>query len=113
MEKEVLKLFGEEKILVAPKKTEKDGFFISIKYMVFAFPYYYPSGGWKDFQGFFNSLEDAKYFVQNIFDPEDLFCGSGYAHIVENGEKIVWKATYDFRYVDGYDNGYEWKEEKI
>ena len=29
------------------------------KYLVFGGDYYYPSGGWEDFQGGFDSLDDA------------------------------------------------------
>lgn len=54
------------------------------KYTVFAGINFYPSEGWKDFKGNFNSIEDAKTFIFNI--PVD---DAQWAQIVENHEKIV------------------------
>lgn len=34
-----------------------------MKYLVFAGPQYYPTGGWSDFKGDFDSKEDALVFL--------------------------------------------------
>lgn len=36
------------------------------RYLVFAYPAYYPSGGWGDFKAAFDTAEEAITFASNI-----------------------------------------------
>lgn len=36
------------------------------RYLLFAWDQYYPSGGWNDFIGCFDSFEEAQQFLSNI-----------------------------------------------
>jgi hypothetical protein len=56
------------------------------EYLVFIGNIYYPSGGWDDFSGYFESIEKAKEHIKS-FDP-----AYKWGHIVRNGE-IVIKAS--------------------
>src|SRR5436190_23392915 len=64
-------------------RIESDVVTVSIKPMLFAGVNFDTDGGWYDFQGFFDSVEDAKNYNSNHFP---------WAHIVENG-KITWKRS--------------------
>ena len=72
-----------------PHKAE-----VTIKPMIFAGWFFYPDGGWEDFRGFFDTIDDAKKWIQ-----ENLGQG-GYplqwAHIVHNN-KIILKVSFDYR----------------
>ena len=61
--------------------------------MLFAGSCFYPSGGWKDFRGYFNSVEDAKEFLKDYWENFDICC-SPWAHMVENN-KIVLEGRLD------------------
>ena len=41
-----------------------------MKYILFAYTDYYPLGGWNDYKGLFNSVEDAKDHYAKGFVPE-------------------------------------------
>lgn len=51
--------------------------------MLFAGSSYYPHGGWEDFRGFFETIEDAKKWLQDNFDNIGIGCCL-WAHIVVN-----------------------------
>ena len=74
---------------------------ISIKPMLFIGDNYYPSGGWEDFKGYFETVDHAKEHV--LKKDEGQWC-----HIVENS-KIKWTATRKYmlnlKYTD-----WEWEE---
>lgn len=54
------------------------------RYLVFKFQQFYPLGGWFDFRGAFDSLDDA---VKDAEAWEE----SGYAHVVDTETmSIVW-----------------------
>lgn len=53
------------------------------KYLLFAFEDYYPCGGWEDFQGKFESLDDAIEFLKKMEYVEK-------AHVVYEN-KIIFK----------------------
>lgn len=41
------------------------------RYLVFDFPDYYPGGGWQDFEGSFDTLEEARQLsCRQIIDSE-------------------------------------------
>jgi len=61
-------------------------FTISVKPMLFVYYDFYPSGGWNDFEGFFDSVEEAKEYVNKLDYSESS------AHIVEDG-KISYRAN--------------------
>lgn len=45
----------------------------SKRYLVFCYDQYYPGGGWSDFQGSFETLEEAKAFKPSMnFDYKDI-----------------------------------------
>jgi len=56
------------------------------KYLVFAGRNYYPYGGWEDFKGIFNTIEDA----QKSFENESENYYNEWAHIVKDG-KIIFE----------------------
>lgn len=56
------------------------------KYLVFYGDDFYPSGGWSDFCGYFDSLEKAIIFIQS----QDKFMK--WAHVVYQ-DKIIIKAS--------------------
>ena len=77
---------------------------IGLKPMLFVGDDYYPLGGWRDFKGFFDTVEDAKAAVLK----EDL--GLCWAHIVYEN-KIVWSAKcrnnnedYEFHWEEDTDD---------
>lgn len=43
------------------------------RYLAFAFSTYYPGGGWKDFQGSFDSLKEAQKHLKTIKPENDWF----------------------------------------
>lgn len=61
--------------------------------MLFAGSSFYPSGGWDDFRGYFNTIEEAKAFLLDNWESFDICC-SPWAHIVKE-DQIVLKATLD------------------
>ena len=65
---------------------------INDKYLVFGGHHYYPSGGFKDFQGEFESLEEAKEYILSQNDFE-------WGHIVLNKE-IIFSANVLLKVVD-------------
>ena len=54
------------------------------EYLLFYGMRYYPSGGWEDFRRRFDSLQEAKTWLETNFP--DQYCG--WAHIVHN-DRIV------------------------
>jgi len=72
---------------------------VMIKPMLFWGDTFYPNGGWKDFRGFFDSVDEAKEFSE-----KNLSCYM-WAHIVENG-KITWKFECD----DWKEGSLEWEQ---
>jgi hypothetical protein len=56
------------------------------KYLVFLSDNYYPSGGWEDFSGYFDSLEMAIIFIQSQ-EPD-----CNWAHVVYQ-DKIIIRAS--------------------
>jgi hypothetical protein len=56
------------------------------EYMLFMGADFYPSGGWEDFSGYFDSVEKAIIFLQS----QDRFMK--WAHVVHQG-KIIIKAN--------------------
>jgi hypothetical protein len=74
-------------------------------YWLFACCYYHPPGGWNDYQGSFESEEDAiKYLYTNKY-------GYNFAHIVKD-MKIVLNLTRGHRWGE-YEEKYigKWFEE--
>lgn len=79
---------------------------INIKIMLFAGNQFISLGGWEDFQGFFDSIEEVKEFLnKNILSWE-------WAHIVQDG-KITLKASndWDFNCLTGKESKTPWKYE--
>jgi hypothetical protein len=66
--------------------------------MLFAGTNYYPSGGWEDFKGYFNSIEDAMKFIN---DDKDLsYCS--WCHIVIDNKIILQGSSkYNHNTKDG------------
>lgn len=59
------------------------------RYLVFAGHFYYPSGGWDDFKGSFDSLKDAKKQARDTFDK-----GCDWYHVVDSvTQRIVTQDT--------------------
>lgn len=42
---------------------------------------FYPDGGWRDYRGFFNSMDEAQEYLENNCDPE-----LEWAHLVEHNK---------------------------
>lgn len=61
--------------------------------LLFAGSCFYPSGGWEDFRGYFNSVEEAKKFLIDNWESFDICC-SPWMHIVEKN-KIVLEGRFD------------------
>ena len=76
--------------------------------MLFAGSCFYPYGGWEDFRGYFNSIEDAKIFLLDNWKSFDI-SSSLWAHIVEEN-KIVVEGKYDELL---YSSSHEWKFESL
>jgi hypothetical protein len=76
-----------------------------MRYLLFAGDYYYPAGGWKDFYGAFESLEEAEARVEirdatGVDDPEceaeiaRVYDVREWAHIVSlHTMQIVWQRS--------------------
>ena len=73
------------------------------KYLFFLFERYYPLGGWDDYKGEFDSLENALKFIKSHKDYPLL------AHIVFK-KKIIVKAYVD---QSDYFKRYLWEFEKV
>lgn len=56
------------------------------QYLVFAYAAYYPSGGWSDFQGSFDSASDAFNFADNYTGE----CSGGIEVIDLESEKDIY-----------------------
>ncbi len=67
------------------------------EYLVFIGEDYYPSGGWDDFSGYFESSEKAKEYIKS-FDPDHKW-----AHVVKNGEIVFTAVGHMIEY-----NHYKW-----
>lgn len=68
-------------------------------YLVFAFDTYYPSGGWHDFIGSTNSLDEARTMEENFAD-EALRCEgarSDWRQIVDTSSMQVVEETEPWR----------------
>lgn len=75
------------------------------RYLLFTFDGYYPSGGWNDFQGSFDSIEEAVEFMQNLRDDYAQIADIETNRIVESYDKI---SSYEF-----VNNQYIYKWEKL
>lgn len=67
-------------------------FDVTIKPMLFAGSTFYPHGGWEDFRGYFDTIEDAKKWLQS--NSCEIATWSSWAHIVVNS-KIVMRCYFD------------------
>ena len=76
--------------------------------MLFAGSCYYPYGGWEDFQGYFNTIDEAKIFLLNNWESFGICC-SPWAHIVEEN-KIVLQGIFDDSFTSLKN---EWKFEMV
>lgn len=76
-----------------------------MKYKLFCGDIFYPRGGQKDFDGFFDAIEDARKYVENKFKDDVCI----WAHIVFE-EKIILEGSKDV-----YENPaiWEWKRVNI
>lgn len=71
------------------------------KYMLFYGSFYYPYGGWEDFKGYFQSMEEAKDYALKAL--EENCCV--WIHVVFD-DKIILSGKKDV-----YDDAiWEWKE---
>jgi hypothetical protein len=67
------------------------------RFILFVGEQYYPRGGWLDFHGEFDSIEEAQSNVDNHpqfrYLPEDTWeCDIDWAHILDTTtNKIVWR----------------------
>lgn len=82
---------------------------IGYKIMLFMGEDYYAIGGWEDFQGYYDTVEEAKLDTSLIESNPTM----QWAHIVENG-KITWQARDGRRVIcPGNTEGYWiWEEVK-
>jgi hypothetical protein len=55
-----------------------------LRYMLFMGDRYYPSGGWHDFMGFFQTVDEAIEATK----PRNIY---GWAHVVDPEFGIVWE----------------------
>lgn len=62
-----------------------------MKYHLFYGERFYPSGGYKDYQGNFNSIEEAKKAAEDISERENK---DAWAHIVLE-DKIILEGKFD------------------
>jgi len=53
------------------------------RYLLFCGDRYYPSGGWEDFKGSFNSIEDAIAAAQGFAETHDSFLVCDWYHVVD------------------------------
>jgi hypothetical protein len=67
---------------------------IGLKPMLFAGTNYYPLGGWDDFKGYFDSIEDAMKFID---DRKEDFSYCSWCHIVIDN-KIILKGSTTYNY---------------
>ncbi len=56
------------------------------RFLIFRYEWYYPSGGWNDFYGDAETLEEAKTFVDAYLKHDN-----GGAHVVDTQ---TWKKVY-------------------
>lgn len=75
---------------------------ISVKFKLFCGHRYYPSGGYEDFTGYFDSIEDAKKYIKDEYTYDSCM----WAHIVLV-DKIVLCGRLDCIYDNAH---WEWKE---
>jgi len=57
-------------------------------YLLFAGSNYYPSGGWDDFRGEFNTLEEAREAAES---SNFSFSKYDWWHVVYNNEVVAYK----------------------
>ena len=71
----------------------------TMNYMLFAGDNYYPCGGWDDFQGAFQFIDDATAIISFEKPVGDKYHPScDWAHIVDLDQgKIVWHPTFPYR----------------
>jgi len=55
------------------------------RFLVFSGDTYYPCGGWDDFKGDFESLEEAKEFALRMLKEEH----EDWTHVVDTRDRIV------------------------
>lgn len=75
------------------------------KYLLFYGYNYYPKGGWKDFKGYFDSLDDCKFYLK----MKEKDASYMWAHIVFNYKIVLIGETKDCL----IDNDYSWIWEEI
>jgi hypothetical protein len=61
------------------------------RFLVFGYDNWYPSGGWDDFRGEFDTLEEAKDFADKL--------ATDHAHIID----IQGRMNYDRQHSRAYD----------
>ena len=62
---------------------------IKLKFILFAGSGFYPAGGWEDFQGYFDTIEEAR---KHLFSIAEDFCCDPWGHIVKDGKIIeTWR----------------------
>lgn len=72
--------------------------------MLFAGCYYYPDGGWEDFRGYFDSVEEAiEFLLKNWKNFEVGRCD--WAHFVKEGKIVLYGTSDDSR----FSSVLEWK----
>lgn len=81
---------------------------ISVKVMLFSGSAFYPLGGWDDFKGYFETVEDAKKSL--LAQDDELVHGDDlWAHIVCGGRIVLWGG----RECDFHGNGeWVWRSEE-
>lgn len=70
---------------------------MSEEYLLFECEDYYPKGGWHDFIGYFDTLEEAMNYLKTEGEGRE-------AHVVHKGG-IVFKA----RYIDRFNGNSTWE----
>lgn len=66
-------------------------------YLLFAFQRYYPSGGWDDIEGEYETVEAAKSAFENLADitPETIWTGQSCQIVDKDSLKIVLRFNDD------------------
>ncbi len=77
------------------------------RFIVFCGWKYYPGGGWQDFEGIYDSYEEAKKGA----DSAEIDWG-GWVHIVDTEKKeiVAWADSKPVPYPDSEDYRWRWRE---
>lgn len=71
------------------------------KYLLFAGQRFYPQGGFHDFLGEFDSIDQAKIHAQNICGEENWY--EAWAHIIYRNKIILWGNAKDYDVIEWRD----------